>query len=275
MFCLYILYNAVDIEEQSNPEVVPSLSENQSSATKVHTDPNFDSSGQHFPVLNATNLKDLSGLKFSADMNKPNASTPEGKDSQDLDNSIQNFTVSGPSKEAGDDEASVIGRFRVLKTRADKSCINTANLEEPSDMADKKLAPRGKDNQNQTNFYQDSPIPGKNKADNESSVMARFHILKSRVEVEDWSPISPERELLDDTMVTRDASEGTSLDVHVNPAAVHLSSYAAVEKSIPKEFPLDLENTQEIQPCEDGNQLPTYYSDGLASDWEHVEKRSL
>ena len=78
---------------------------------------------------------------------------------------------------------------------------------------------------------------------------------------------------MDDTTNSTYVSEGKSLDVHVNPAVVHLNSYTAVDKSIPKEFHLDSEDNQETQPsgtCE--FQPPTYYSDGFASDWEHVEK---
>ncbi|KAJ1400588.1 hypothetical protein SESBI_29456 [Sesbania bispinosa] len=120
--------------------------------------------------------------------------------------------------------------YQVLKNGVDKPCLNTTNLEEPSD----KLAPRGRENQNQVNFCQDSPNP-----EHEASVVARFHILKSRVE----------------------DSKGKSLGVDLN------SYTAAVEKSILKEFHLDLEDNQQIHD----SQLPTYYSDGLASDWEHVE----
>ena len=263
------------MEEQS------SLSKSQSSATKVHIDPKPDSSAQDSPILNATNLKDLSSLKFSVDMSKPHALMPEGKSSRDQDSFVQNSTVSSTKKEVGDDVASVLARFHVLKARVDKSCTNTVNLEELSDIS-VNLPPRGRDCQNQVNFCQDYPIPGKNKAeDHDAYVMARFRILKSRVE--DSSSLSSEDKLfdgfagngMDDTVITTKASEGESLDVHVNPSMVYLSSYAAVDKSIPKELHLDLEDHEEIQPCgthEFDNQLPT---DGLALDWEHVEKRSL
>ncbi|XP_061364059.1 uncharacterized protein LOC133307548 [Gastrolobium bilobum] len=264
-----------DIEGQSKPEVVPSLSGSQISATKVHNYPNLDSSAPDFPV-------EPNVLKFSADTNKPNAWTPEGKGSQDPDSFIQNYTVSGTNKVAGNDVASVMAKFHVLKARIDKSCIDdAANMEEPSDIAG-KLAPSGRDNQNQVNFCQDSPILGKTKADSdyEASVLARFHILKSRVE--DSSSISSVGDLLDgvgfagkgmdNTIITKNASEGKSLDVDVNSSVMHLSSYLAVDKSIPKEFHLDLEDIQETQPCGTYEfQLPNYYSDGLASDWEHVE----
>ncbi|OIW15320.1 hypothetical protein TanjilG_10760 [Lupinus angustifolius] len=259
-----------DTEEKSNPEVVPNLSEN--SATKVHIDPNHDSFVQELHEFNTNFLNCINDLQFSADMNKPNAMTPEVNVTQDLDSSIYSSTIPWTDKEVEDDDASVIARFRVLKARAEKSCMNTSNLEEPSDVAD-KLAPIERDNQKQINLNQDSPIPGKNKADYETSVMARFHILKSRAE--DSSTISSERILSDDDMaITKDdASEGNSFNAHVN------ASGAVFMKSIPKEeYVLDFDDRQEDLhrvTCEDVSQLPTYCIDGLVSDWEHVEKRSL
>ncbi|CAL0327527.1 unnamed protein product [Lupinus luteus] len=259
-----------DTEDKSYPEVVQNLSEN--SATKVHIDPKHDSFVQELHDFNTNFLNSINDLQFSADINKPNAMTPEVKDTQDLDGSIHNYTIPCTDKEIEDDDASVIARFRVLKARAEKSCINTSNLEEPSDIAD-KLAPRERDDQKQINLNQDPPIPGKNKADYETSVMARFHILKTRVE--DSSTISSERKLSDDdTIITKDdASEGNSFYAHVNPSG------ALFMKSIPKEeYHLDFDGRQDVPlrvTCEDGSQLPTYCMDGLASDWEHVEKRSL
>ncbi|XP_027367333.1 uncharacterized protein LOC113873417 isoform X2 [Abrus precatorius] len=278
-------YSHKEIEEESKSEVVPTLRQIQSSATKVHNYPNPDPSGQDFPVLEATtNPKEPADLKFSADINKPNGLTPGGKGSQNLDGIIQNYTVSSTDKEARrNDEASVMARYHVLKARVDKTHIDTCNLEEPSDIADKS-APGGRDNQNLVDFCKDSPIPEKNKADSEASVVARFHILKSRVD--DSGSISSDGKLLNevgsvgkgtnDTTIAKNATEGKSLDIHVNPG-VHLNSYTAVDMSIPKEFHLDLEDNQEIQPRGTYEfQLPTYYySDGLASDWEHVEKKSL
>lgn len=268
------------MEKQSKSEVVPSLSQSQSFATKVHH-PNPDSSAAlKFRVLDATNLEELSCLNISTDMNKPNAMTPEGKGGQNLDSFINNYFVPCSDDEAErNDESSVMARYQVLKARVDQSSID--NLEEPLDIADKS-SPRGRDNQNQVNLCQDSPIPEKNSAEYETSVLARFHILKSRDEGS--SSISSEGKQLhgdesaavegmDGITVATNVSEGKSLDVHANPVVVHLNSYTAVDKSIPKEFHLDSEDNQETQPsgtCE--FQPPTYYSDGFASDWEHVEK---
>ncbi|KAL3025991.1 hypothetical protein AAZX31_04G208100 [Glycine max] len=271
-------YQEKEMEKQSKSEVVPSLSQSQSFATKVHH-PNPDSSAAlKFRVLDATNLEELSCLNISTDMNKPNAMTPEGKGGQNLDSFINNYFVPCSDDEAErNDESSVMARYQVLKARVDQSSID--NLEEPLDIADKS-SPRGRDNQNQVNLSQDSPIPEKNCTDYETSVLARFHILKSRIEGS--SSTSEGKQLdgdgsagkeMDDTTNSTYVSEGKSLDVHVNPAVVHLNSYTAVDKSIPKEFHLDSEDNQETQPsgtCE--FQPPTYYSDGFASDWEHVEK---
>ncbi|KAE9604073.1 hypothetical protein Lalb_Chr11g0067471 [Lupinus albus] len=258
------------MEEQSNPEVVPSLSENQSSATKAQIEPNLDSFLQDMHAFNATFVNNhTTGLQFSADMNKPNALTPEGKDIEDLDSSIYSSTVSCINKEVEDDEASVIDRFRVLKARTDKSCINTANLEEPSGIAAEKLSPIQKNNRSEINFYQYSSVPGKNKADYDASVMTGLHILKSRIE--DSSSVSSERKLLDDD-TNDDASEDKNSDVHVNPSGAHLISYTTMDKSIPNEEFL-MGNPQKDQlcvTCEDDNQLLTNYSDDLESDWEHV-----
>lgn len=286
MFCFCILYNVVDVEEQSKFEVIPSLSKSQSSATEVHNYPNPDSSARDLPVSYAASPKEQFQLKFSTDMNQPNPLTPEEEGSQELDNLFQNYTVSGTNKEAagndeggqdlvsflqnyagsgtnkeatGNDEASVMARYHVLTARDDKPCIDTIDLEEPSDTADKS-APREIDVQNQVNFCQDPPVPGKNMADYEASVLARFHFLKFR----DEDPISPSSEGkwldgarfsgkgIEDTVITKNASSESQSN-----------SYTAVDKSVPKETHLGLEYNQEIQP-------PNYHSDGFASDWEHV-----
>ncbi|XP_019430968.1 PREDICTED: uncharacterized protein LOC109338232 isoform X1 [Lupinus angustifolius] len=257
--------------EQSNPEVVPSLSENQSSVTKSHIESNLDSFLQDMVAFDATFEKHhTTGLQFSADMNKPNALTPEGTDTEDLDSSIHDSVVSCTDEEVEDDEASVIARFRVLKARADKSCINTANPVEPSGIAAEKLSPRQKNNQSQINFYQDSSIPCKNEAaDYEASVMTRFQFLKSWIEYSSSFP--SERKLLDDD-TSDDASEDQNFDVHVNPSEADLISYTTVDKSIPNEEFL-MGSPQKVElcvTCEDDNQLLTNYSDDIASDWEHV-----
>lgn len=340
----------------------PNLSTSQCSATKVN--PNY--SAENLPVLNAANLKESSGLKFSPDLNKPCPSTPEDDGSQNQDTS-----VSGTNKESGDCEAStktifyahnsgaeklyvntanpkelpsseashaldtadklasgqtyskdhvnftqvspipgknkaddyvssVMARFHILKSRDEESCVNTANPEElPSSEASHaidrvdKLASGQTERKILDNFTQVSPIPDKNKGDDYvSSVMARFHVLKSRAE--DTSSLSSEGQLLDgvgfagnitDCTITRNAPEGNGLDFSINPAMMHLSSYTAVEQSNsedyhpdPEEFHRDLEDDEEIQPRETyrfGIQLPTYYSDGFSSEWEHVKMEEL
>ncbi|XP_057457372.1 uncharacterized protein LOC130748206 isoform X3 [Lotus japonicus] len=266
-------YNQRDMEEQSKAEVIPSSSKSQSSATEVHNYPNPGSPAQDLPVLHDTNPKELSPLKISKDMNKDTTPlTPDGTGSEDLISFIQNY-ISGTNNVAENEESSVMARYYVLKARADNPCVDTANLEEPSDSAG-KLSPEGGDNQNQVNcgtFCQDSPVPAENKADDyEASVVARFHILKSRAE--DSSSVSSQEKLSDgvgfsgkrmyDSSISENASEGKRMNVDLN------SSYAAVDKSISNEFHVDLEDNDEVQPRE--LQVPTYYSDGLASDWEHV-----
>ncbi|KAL1337354.1 hypothetical protein AAHE18_10G133300 [Arachis hypogaea] len=208
------------------------------------------------------NAKNMPGSKSSIDMNKPNPLTPEGNTSQNLDSLVQNSNLSSTKKDVGNGEASVLARFHILRTRGDNS---------PS---------KGKEVQTHINFSQESPLLSKMKVDDhEASVMARFHILKSRVE--DLSSSSKDTLLdgfadkgMDNTILDAKASVVESLDVHVNPSIVHLSSYSAVDKSIPKELQLDLEESEEIQPCENhkfdyNNQHP---ADGLASEWEHVSR---
>ncbi|KAK7353457.1 hypothetical protein VNO80_18904 [Phaseolus coccineus] len=256
-------YKEREMENQSKSEVVPTLSQNQSSETKMH---NYLTRGS-------------SCLNFFTDVSKPNnATTPGGRGGQNLDIAINSYIVSSSVEEPErNDESSVMARYQVLKARVvDQSCTNTTNPEEPLDMADKS-SPGGSDNQNAVNFCQDSPIPEKNSTDYEASVVARFHILKSRLE--GLSSISLEGKQLDgvesadkdmdDTTVAK-ISEGKGLDVHENPTMVHLGSYIAMDK---QEFHQDLEDSQEIQPCRTSEfQLPNYYSDGFSSDWEHVEK---
>ncbi|CAL0305374.1 unnamed protein product [Lupinus luteus] len=259
-----------DMEEQSNPEVIPSLSENQSSVTKAYINPNLESFLQDVVALDATFVNHhATGLQFSADMNKSNVLASEGEDTEDLDSSEHSSAVSCTDEEVEDDEASVMARFQILKARADRSCINTANPEELSGIAAEELTPRQKNNQSEINFYQDSSVPGKNKADYEASLMTRFHILKSWIE--DSSSVPLERKLLDDD-TNNDASEDKNFDLHVNLSEADLISYTTMDKSIPNEEFLmgSPKKTELCVTCEDDNQLPTNYSDDLESDWEYV-----
>ncbi|XP_028806615.1 uncharacterized protein LOC114761425 [Neltuma alba] len=326
-----------DVEEQSKPGH-PHVSTAQSSAAKGNVD-----------------LKEVSGLKFSPDLNKPCTLTPDDDDGQNLDGFILDSAVSGTSKEIGECEASTKATFYSCNYRDVNTCVDAANLtgqlsSEAShalDAADKLVSGRT-DNEDQANFIRISPNPGNSKSDDYvSSVMARFCILKSRDEescastanteelpssmvsdalnpadksfygltdsknqatdftqvnkdddylssamarlrvlksrVEDSSSVSSEGQLLDgvesagnrtDCPITRDASEAHSSNVSISPPIMHLSSYAAVELSTPKEFHPNLEDAHEIQPqgtYRFGIQLPTHYSDGFSSEWEHVK----
>jgi len=253
------------MENQSQSEVVPTLSQSQSSETKAHSYPNRGSSC----------------LNSFTDVNKPNnAMTPGGRGGQNLDKAINSNIVSSLDAEPErNDESSVMARYQVLKDRDDQLCIDTTNPEEPLDMADKS-SPRGSDNQNAVNFCQDSPIPENNSTDYEASVVARFHILKSRLEGSSSISLegkqvdgvgSPDKDMDDEPIIK--TFEGKGLDVHENPAMVYLDSYFAMDKSIPEGFHQNLEHSQEIQPCRTSEfQLPNYHSDGFSSDWEQVEK---
>ncbi|KAL5075405.1 hypothetical protein RYX36_014389 [Vicia faba] len=249
-------YKQRDMEQHSKSEVIPSLSRSESSAIEVNKCLNSDSSAATIP-------KELSQSKFSSDMNRLDSLTPEADGGQNLYNFIHNYAVSGINKEvAGNDEASVMARYNVIKSRDDNSCINANDLETPSHTAD-ILAAQEADNQNQVNFFPDFLIPGKNMADYETSVLARFHFLKSRA-AEDSSSVSSTEKLFEfsgegikETVITKDALEGESLNAN-------LKLYTAVDESTPKEVHLDWgDRTYEFQP-------PNYHFDGLATDWEHV-----
>lgn len=251
------------MENQSKSEVVPTLRQNQSSETKVHNYPNSGSTALNLSVLDSPSLEGLSWLNFLTDVNKPNnAMTPGGSGDQNLDKAFNSFIVSSSDEEPErNHESSVMARYQVLKARVDQSCLDTSKPDEPLDMEDKS-SPRGSDNQNAVNFCQDSPIPEKNITDYEASVVARFHILKSRLEGSSF--ISLEGKQLDGV---------GSADKDMDDTTVHPGSYIAMDKSIPEEFHQDLDDSQEIQPCRTSEfQLPNYYSDGFSSDWEHVEK---
>lgn len=304
-------------------------------------------------------LNDLSGLKFSPDLNKPCSLTPEDNGRQNLDSFVQGSAVSGTDKESGDCQGSTKAILYAHNSLAEMSCGDTANPKELPSFEDShtldqvdKLAPGQTDSEDNVNLtrvpsgpgknkdddYMSSvmarflilksrdeesygnsanpaelpssefshavepadelasgqtcresqvkitevPIPDKNNTDDHvSSVMARFHILKSWVE--DSSSMYSEGELLDGlefagngvncTIIRNNASECHSLDVNKNPAMMHLSSYSAVEQSSSKEFNLNLEDDQENQTqgtYRFGTQVPTYYADTLSSEWEHV-----
>lgn len=172
-----------------------------------------------------------------------------------------------------------MARLYVLKSRDDRSCICTSNLEDLSTSEGShaletapELASGGTDSlktQNQVSFTQDSPIPAKEQANElEASVMVRFHVLKSRVE--DSNSMSSKGHVLDGVGFAGngiDAPEGESFDVNTN-LVMRLSSCNAMEKSSPKDH-------QEIQPLvayRFGNQPSTDHSDGFSSDWEHVKE---
>ncbi|KAL5057325.1 hypothetical protein RYX36_028929 [Vicia faba] len=165
-------YKQRDMDQHSKSEVIPSLSRSESSAIEVNKCLNSDSSTATIP-------KELSQSKFSSDMNRLYSLTPEADGGQNLYNFIHNYDVSGINKEvAENDEASVMARYNVIKSRDDNSCINANDLETPSHTAD-ILAAQVANNQNQVNFFRIFLIPGKNMADHETSVLARFHFLKS------------------------------------------------------------------------------------------------
>ncbi|CAL5204162.1 unnamed protein product [Lathyrus oleraceus] len=253
-------YKQRDMEQHSKSEVIPSLSRSRSSAIEVNKCLNADSSAQNLADLAATIPKEHSQLKFSSDMNMLNSLTPEADGGQNLYSFIKNYAVSGTNKEvAGNDEASVMARYNVIKSRADNSRILAIALETPSDIAD-MLVPQETDNQNQVNICRDFPIPEKNKANYETSVLARFHILKSRAAAEDSSSVSSTEKLFEfsgegvkETVTTKDALEGESLNAN-------LDFYTAGDETTPKEIHLDW---GDVQPT-------NYHFDGLASDWEHV-----
>ncbi|CAI8610662.1 unnamed protein product [Vicia faba] len=182
-------YKQRDMEQHSKSEVIPSLRWSESYAIEVNKCLNSDSSAATIP-------KELSQSKFSSDMNRLDSLTPEADGGQNFYNFIHNYAVSGINKEvAGNDEASVMARYNVIKSRDDNSCINANDLETPSHTAD-ILAAQVADNQNQVNFFSDFLIPGKNMADYETSVLARFHFLKSRA-AEDSSSVSSTEKLFE------------------------------------------------------------------------------
>ncbi|KAK4277659.1 hypothetical protein QN277_015621 [Acacia crassicarpa] len=343
-----------DVEEETKLDD-PNLSAAHSSAVEGNVVPNPNYSAENLPDLNAANLKELSGLKFSPDLNKPCMLTPDDNGGQNVDSFIQDCAVYGTSKETGEFEASTKATFYSCNYRDVNTCVNVANLKEQlssevshAHATADKLASGQTDDEDQANFTEISPNPGNKKADDYvSPVMARFHILKSRDEgsctntanieevpssvvsralnradqssyepadsklqatnftqvnqdddyvssvmarfqvlksrVEDSSSMSSEWQLLygvesagnrTDCTIIRDASEAHSSNFSLSPPIMHLSSYAAVEPPTPKEFHAYSKDGNEIQPqgtSRFGIQLPTYYSDGFSSEWEHVK----
>lgn len=264
-------YNQMKIEmgmeEQSKDEVIPILSKSQSSATEVHNNPHPDSSAQNLPVLDATNPN--ARFKISINRNEPNPLKSEGEGRQGLNSFIQNNTVSGSNKEAaGNDEMET--RMQLEMMRLLTALDNNNDLEKPSEVAD-KLVDGEIDSQNKVIFCQDSPISGNNEGGYEASVLARFDILKARDEglsslssEETWfDGAGPSGKEIEDTIINGNASEGKNLDAHLN-------SHTDVDKSISNDVDLDLY----VQEIEAGRTyefpVPNYYSDGCASDWEHI-----
>ncbi|KAJ7965227.1 Peroxidase [Quillaja saponaria] len=192
-------------------------------------------------------------------------------DSSVLDSSILNTSIN---------ENDVMARYHILSSRIN----NSVDVDELSSsrvhpgLHEVNTAPEAEGSQTIHNVIQDSPVSGtKNKEEDfEVSVMARFHVLKSRIE--NSSCVCSEGQLLDvvgfagsetDYPILRKGTDDESLDVVMDTTEV---------KPNLMEFHLNVEEDQGTQSRETSSfsyQHPTNHCDSLALDWEHVLKEDL
>ncbi|KAK9292627.1 hypothetical protein L1049_020602 [Liquidambar formosana] len=212
----------------------------------------------------------------------------------EADDGIQDSHIIGTTRHADD----VIARFHILKCRVENSkSMNTMDAEKPSSSKfspalnkDDKLAPQAKDSPIPDISVQDSPISSKTSHvdDVNDSVMARFHILKCRVDNSRSMDMDEQQlpEVVDLGFIGKkncspiisDVSWDGSLDMTMEDDLQHHTPNCTEDKLTVKESRLSVRDDTVIQSCATdrlGNQLPAGYFDNSSSDWEHVLKDEL
>ncbi|KAJ7959445.1 Peroxidase [Quillaja saponaria] len=169
----------------------------------------------------------------------------------------------------------VMARFHILRGRINNSVavdeLSSSNVH-PGVHEVSKLVPEEQDCLNMHNVIEAPPVSGtKNKAEDfEASVMARFHVLKSRID--NSSSVCSEGQLLDvvgfagnkiDYPTIRNRTDDESLNIEMDYMMMHNRSYSTEKE----------QGTQSCDTYRISYQLPTY--DSSSSDWEHVMKEDF
>ncbi|XVF12776.1 hypothetical protein REPUB_Repub08aG0148700 [Reevesia pubescens] len=233
--------------------------------------------------------------KFSAEVNNYKKLTALAENGSTPAVSNQNSPIKSSSYHADDTTA----RFNVLKQRLNNSnSVDTRDVDELSssklcfdlDEVD-KLATDIKDSSTPGLTSQDY-LPASGAAshtdDVETSVMARFHILKSRG-IDDLDSNEMETKLLPEVdhgfagkqkqiPIDKDTAENGVSGINLESVSKQQVANHAEEQLVVKDFHLCVQRDCTIQSPGStrlGNQLSAGWYDICSSDWEHVLKEEL
>ncbi|KAF3948040.1 hypothetical protein CMV_025910 [Castanea mollissima] len=245
----------------------------------------------------ATDVEGPSSSKVYPDLNKVDQLASETAEEKSLtqDISIQNSPIIDTTCHAD----SVMARFHILKCRVENSnSVTSTVVEEPSSIdvipdlinVDKLVheATEVKGSPIPDVSTQNSPVStlSCHTEDVESSVMARFHVLKHRID--NVNSMDVRRQEFPEVFhfgfageskhrpIIRDKSEDGSVDVTLAPVLQHHSANSSEGSLTVKEFYL-CKDDPVIQPCQSnrlGDPLPAGWFD-TTSDWEHVMKEDF
>ncbi|XVF10198.1 hypothetical protein REPUB_Repub07fG0162000 [Reevesia pubescens] len=237
----------------------------------------------------------ISRSEFSSELNTDKKLTAVVESAPTPAVSNQNSPIKSSSYHADD----VTARFHVLKHRLNNSnSVHTEDVDELSssklslDLNEvDKLATEVKDSSTPGLPSLDSPVPGQacHTDDVEDSVMARFHILKSRG-MDDLDSNEMERKPLPEVVdlgfaekrkqipIDEDISENETSGVNLESVSQHHVANNTGEQLVVKDFHLCVQQDCTMQSPGStrlGNQLCAGWYDSCSSDWEHVLKEEL
>lgn len=230
--------------------------------------------------MSPTDVEEKSGTELSSEAKKA-PSRPEW-DSLGLNSS------SSPN----DTEASVINRYHILKSRPANANMNATDVEEKSSP---RLSPELSKFDKMASEAKDPPIistwdsvvssPSNSTDDDEASVLARFHILRNRIDhlsnlnMDVGGQLPPQ---LDFSCVgggkhlpmARNPSEDEVLDIKIErPVHYELANHLK-DKLTVQEFHLNVKDDH-IGHSLNNTNMPENQVATLSSDWEHVLKEEL
>lgn len=249
---------------------------------------------------NTTELEKPSESTFSPDRNTVNKLPPEVKVDSTQDFSAQDFPVVDTSSHPGE----IVARFHILKglesnanRRTTTDIEKLSNYSTSADMAKvDKMESEAKNDQiphiSICSLPNSSSTSCAESADDvEASVMARFHILRSRIESSSCENVGDGllSLVMGDQLHSQVAdlgfaggrknrTEDGTLDVNTEPVLQQNTANHTEDELTVKEFHLHVEDDPMIQLSRMnslGNQLPASSYDSSSSDWEHVLKEDL
>ncbi|KAL5738850.1 hypothetical protein ACOSP7_031611 [Xanthoceras sorbifolium] len=231
-------------------------------------------------------LEEVSHCTFSPDLNMGSKLAPEVKEDSTRDIPIPDSPIISTNNHPED----VLARFHILKRQAaNANCKSTTDVEELSSFKVSpdlnkvdKMASEAKDALDISTWGSSSSTGPADDA--ESSVMARFHLLKNRID--HFSCVNMEGQLLPQVVpgfagdrkhlpTVRDTSGNEILDIDMEHVLHHASANHSKDKLTVQEFHQHVKDDPIIHPHRPGNQVLAGCYDNSSSDWEHVLKEEL